>query len=613
MGLFYILEFGGQHTDLISSRLESLGHSVMEVTSDTPYRKMKGASGIILSGGPKSVYDADAYHIDPEILRSPIPVLGICYGFQTIAKSKGARVFPGNREYGGTVQKIIKQHPIFEGMPEESIVWMNHGDSVDGVDEKHVLARTDKNISAIAFGKKKVAVQFHPELTHTEYGTQILRNFAEVICGAKPSALQSTNLDIAVYATNAINEIKSAVGNGTAGVYVSGGVDSTVALQLARKAGVPVTAIHLDMGVERKDEADRVSRLLLDVTGQEISVHNYSDRLIEALKGKTDPEDKRKTFQQLYRQTFDELYQELISEHHERGITFVQGTLATDRRESGKEASKKNGPDMHTVATIKTHHNVQSDDSGRSTVEPLRYLSKDGVRKLARYLGLPESIAGRPPFPGPGLVVRMVTGIHPYEERLARNARDIAGKYDLDGYVLPIKTVGLKGDGRAFEHLALVEGKKNWDAITRAQKLLAEELPISRTVYLHESWTKNGFEPSQFANVTRGLEFNRQNISLLQEATEIAENTFEKNHITYSQMPVVLFPGPSRPLIAIRDVHSVDFRSVRPLKKPEEVPWEVCDNIAHNILRNPVINSYGGVDAVVYDASSKPAATTEWE
>ena len=607
MGVFYILEFGGQHTDLIGDRLESMGHTARYSKSNTPAYQIRGADGIILSGGPKSVYESGTYPYDPKIFTSGKPILGICYGMQLMANEAGGSVSPNGREYGESrITKMI-DHPLFKDMPSNSIVWMNHGDYVSQTGDFQVLAMSDKGLpSAIARGNN-VAVQFHPELTHTEYGMQILRNFTEGTCGSVPIIRQSEQLNENAYIQNAIDEIRSAVGRRKAVVYLSGGVDSTVAYRLALASGVDVIGVHLDMGIERKNEAANVKQYLDTMSRQEVFVYNTAGRTLEGLYGLSDPEDKRRTFQRLYNQTLDEILPRMGLDKSE--IVFVQGTLATDRRESGKEAAKKKGRDAGTVATIKTHHNVSDRDV--AVVEPLKYLSKDGARRVARALGLDESIVNRQPFPGPGLSIRLITGIYPYEHGLAGNVYDTASKHGYAGYVLPVKTVGLKGDDRSFEHLALIVGEKDWTTITRTQKDLAEELPINRTVYLHSSWIRGRFDG--VGNISRSLEFIQQNIRMLQEATYIAERSFEEYGVRPAQLPVTAFQGPNGPWIAVRDVDSVDFRSVRPLRKPDEMPWELCDAIANRILSSPDVRRYGDVEAVVFDVSTKPAATTEWE
>jgi len=612
MGLFYVLEFGGQHTDLICNRLEVLGHDAIYSESTTPLEEMKGANGIIISGGPKSVDDRDSFPYDPRIFGSGMPVLGICYGFQLIVNEKGGRVFHGNREYGMTKMKVTRRHPLLDGVPDESIVWMNHGDSGE-IDEEQVIARSDKNIIGVQIGNN-YGVQFHPELLHSEYGKQILDNFARRICNATPRKTKSKIIDATSYLENAVAEIRRDVGDKKALALLSGGVDSTVAYITALKAGVPVIGVHIETGTERKNEAKKVTQFLEELSGQEIFVYDISDKVINVVSKLSDSEDKRKAFQRIWEEARKEIPDWLGYDIDD--LVQILGTIETDRRETGREAARRKGQDFHRVATIKTHHNVPYDDStlkSIKTIEPLRHLTKELVREVAKEFGLPEYIIKRKPFPGPGQVVRIISGVYPYSDDLSLGIDKIVGRYELHGFATPIKTVGLKGDNRAYEHLALVTGEQNWDNIIWAQKYLAEELPICRTSYWHPSWSNDKIDPGDFKSVTRGLEFNRQNIALLQEATEIAENAFVEYKVETAQLPVIAFPGPRGIWIGIRDVHTQDFRSLRPLKKPEEMPWKLVDVIASRILNSPEVERYGDVAGIVLDASTKPAATTEWE
>ncbi len=622
MGSFAILEFGGQHTDLIGNRLEFLRHKATYLSSDTKAEELRAFDGFIVSGGPKSVYDRDRYPYDPGIFEFEIPALLICYGSQLMGQHFGAAIATG-REYGESRIKIVKDHPLFENVPRESIVWNNHGDAVSESGDFDVIAYSDKYlIAAIAHGNK-IGVQFHPELTHTAYGTQMLRNFAEIMCGTTTQrswlsgawrtlshAAEKYGIvrsDMERYAKQAVDEIKDTVGKRKALVYLSGGVDSTVAYMLAITAGVDVVGIHLDMGVQRKNEAATVKKYLEEISGKKITVLDYGDQTIAAFQGLTNPEDKRKAFRDVYNRTTDDVLNSFGLT--ENDVVFVDGTLATDRRESGKEASRKISGDKGTVATIKTHHNVEKKHRLR-TVEPLKYLSKDQARKLAEKLGIPDYVAQRKPFPGPGLSLRIVSGTYPVGDETDKRVYEIARHHGFEGCAMPIKTVGLKGDGRSFEHLALIVGDRDWESAARAQKELAEELPINRTIFLHRRWARGDFGEYENLGIAGGLKINKPNIRLVQEATEIAEKTFDEYGVKPAQLPVIAFPLSDGVGIAIRDVHTQDFRSVRPLRVPDEAPEQVFDETARKILNSPYLKD---VRAVFRDVSTKPAATTEWE
>ena len=626
MGVFCILEFGGQHTDLIGNRLEFLGHKAAYLPSDTKAEALRAFDGFIVSGGPKSVCDRDRYPYDPGIFESETPALLICYGSQLMGQHFGAAITTG-REYGESRIAIVKDHPLFENVPRESIVWNNHGDAVSESGDFDVIAYSDKYLIAAMAHGNKIGVQFHPELAHTEYGTQMLRNFAEIMCGTTTQrrwlsrwlseawrtlwhAAEKYGIvrsDVERYAKQAVDEIKDNVRKRKALVYLSGGVDSTVAYMLAIMAGVDVIGIHLDMGVQRKDEAETVKKYLEDISGKKITVLDYGDQTIAAFRGLADPEDKRKAFREVYNRTTGDVLNSFGLA--ENDVVFIDGTLATDRRESGKEASRKTSGDKGTVATIKTHHNV--DKKHRlHTVEPLKYLSKDQVRKLAEKLGIPDYVAHRKPFPGPGLSLRIVSGTYPVDDETDKRVYEIARRHGFEGYAMPIKTVGLKGDERSFEHLALIVGDRDWESAARAQKELAEELPINRTIFLHRGWARDGFGEYENLGIEGGLEINKRNIRLVQEATEIAEKTFDEHGVKPAQLPVIAFPLFDGVGIAMRDVHTQDFRSVRPLRVPDEAPEQVFDETTRKILNSPCLKD---VRAVFRDVSTKPAATTEWE
>ncbi|MDI6722892.1 MAG: gamma-glutamyl-gamma-aminobutyrate hydrolase family protein, partial [Candidatus Aenigmarchaeota archaeon] len=479
MGHIYTLEFGGQHTDLIGNRLEEMGFSIRYAPSDV---KISGldASGIIISGGPKSVNDADKYPHDPNLFKMQMPILGICYGMQLLGKNLGAEIHKKTREYGETRLRIHSNGAIFHGLGDEEIVWMNHGDSITTNSNFAVLAYTEKGVPAAIKSGNRYGVQFHPEVTHTENGKIILRNFAQNICGCVP-AERRDEFDADKFIEESINYLREEVGGKTALVYTSGGVDSSVAAYLAKLAGLKIQPVYLEMGNGRKNEAQNVSRILGSLLGTEIYILDASSAFVDRLQGICEPEPKRRLFSRLYADTRKELEDEFSLDD----CILIQGTIATDRRETGKEAGKKGVPEGNTVATIKTHHNVGAEDSWKGiSVLPLRELTKDRVRLVARKLGLPKEISERQPFPGPGLFLRFVTGFYEYEDSLASDVSDIASQYQLKGYVLPRKGVGLKGDERAFEHAALLTGERDWKNIRKAGKQILEDLDISRALYL---------------------------------------------------------------------------------------------------------------------------------
>ena len=601
MAYFYILEFGGQHTDLIGNRLEEIGFDVKYASSDKKVSEMQDAAGIILSGGPKSANDGFPY--DEKLFDASIPVLGICYGMQLLGKNLGANIHRKTREYGETKISIINPDTLFDDLKKEEIVWMNHGDSITEKEDFEILAYTEKGVPAAIKSRQGpyYGVQFHPEVTHTEKGNIVLRNFAEKICRCAPIE-KKEEFDADKFIEEALMRLRDEVGSRAALVYTSGGVDSTVAACLAKTAGLKIQPVYLEMGNGRKGEAQYVSSVIGKILNNDIYVHDASSRFIDELYGVHDPEQKRKIFSPLYART----RQEIENKFGLGDYVLIQGTIATDRRETGKEAGKYSSADKKTVATIKTHHNVGAEDLWKGRVySPLSELTKDRVRAVARKLGIPREISERQPFPGPGLYVRFVTGYYPPEKSLIYNALDIAESYGMNCYVLPRKGVGLKGDERAFEHAVLLSGERDWKNIRKAAKNIIEDLDVSRVLYLP---TEANISQEEL-NMRTYNEMTKTGLDRLREITFIVESAMKEYGIVSSQTPVITFSLYSDWMNVIRDVNSKDFRTLRPLKKPEEFPWECYDDIVKRLKEGK--NFAAGITA--FDVSDKPGGTTEWE
>jgi len=373
-----------------------------------------------------------------------------------------------------------------------------------------------------------------------------------------------------------------------------------VAAILARQAGVNARMVNLRMGVERKLDLRHVMKVG-SVVGSNVYVHDSSERFVRELADLTDPEEKRKRFARMYAETTGVVGRLLNMGPYD---FLIQGSIATDRRESGREAGKGDGADSGSVVVVKTHHNVGAEGwLAGNQIYPLRELTKDQVRIVARELGLPPEISERQPFPGPGLLIRLVTDYHPVDDDLYANVRDVAASHGLTGYVLPRKGVGLKGDDRAFEHVALLVGERDWKGRIRpAAKELIEDLPVCRVLYLPDD---EKLDQRQL-NATGTLPFNMRNLDLLREGTETVEQTMERYDVNSSQTPVITFGGHDSPWLVIRDVQSEDFRTVTPLKKPDEFPWECYDEIARE-------SKQLGFGRVAFDVSDKPGGTTEME
>jgi GMP synthase (glutamine-hydrolysing) len=464
-----ILDFGSQYTQLIARRVREakVYCEIFPFNAGIEKVKVFRPKGLILSGGPSSVYDAGAPLIDRSYLELGIPVLGICYGMQLITHLLGGFVAKAQkREYGRSELTIDSPRGIFAGIGGSTcgtVVWMSHGDRIEKMPEGfRSIAHTDNSPTAAMFREtdRLYGVQFHPEVVHTPEGTQILRNFLYDVCGCKPSWTMASFVDFAV------GEIRKTVGGKQVICALSGGVDSSVAAVLVNKAvGKQLTSIFVNNGVLRKNEAERVQQMFKDM-GLNLKYVDASAQFLGRLRGVEDPEQKRKIIGFTFIDVFEQAARDV------GGAEFlVQGTLYPDVIES---VSFK-GPS----AVIKSHHNVGGlpEKMKLKLVEPLRELFKDEVRAIGRELKMPDEIVGRQPFPGPGLAIRILGEVT--EQRLAilREADYIvldevkkAGLYreiwQSFAVLLPVKTVGVMGDERTYENVVAIRAVTSQDGMT---------------------------------------------------------------------------------------------------------------------------------------------------
>ncbi|GAM90151.1 hypothetical protein ANO11243_081910 [Dothideomycetidae sp. 11243] len=481
-----VLDFGSQYTHLITRRLRELNiySEMLPCTQKISELDWKPV-GVILSGGPFSVYEKDAPHADPAVFELGVPILGICYGLQELAwRVAETNVAAGTkREYGHAQVKVTKHSGdiksvdrLFEGLEEDLVVWMSHGDKLSGLPDGFVtIAETGNSAYAgIASTEKPwYGIQFHPEVTHTKKGTQLIRNFAKGICNAKD------NWTMDAFVDKEIERIRALVGpKGQVIGAVSGGVDSTVAAKLMHEAiGDRFHAVLVDNGVLRMNEAKTVHETLTKGLGVNLTVVDASERFLSKLKGiKDDPERKRKVIGNTFIEVFQEKAKEIAAAAHgsskEGEIEWLlQGTLYPDVIES---ISFK-GPS----ATIKTHHNVGGLLEGMhlKLIEPLRELFKDEVRELGTKLGIPEDLVWRHPFPGPGLAIRIIGEVTPEQVRIAQEADAIfieeirnAGLYkeisQAYAALLPVKAVGVMGDKRVHAQVIALRAVQTTDFMT---------------------------------------------------------------------------------------------------------------------------------------------------
>lgn len=461
-----VLDFGSQYNQLIVRRFRELGVYSELCSFDVrpeDLRNRPGLRGLVLSGGPHSVYDSDAFSCDPRILDLGIPVLGICYGMQWMAQNGKGKVEPSSaREYGRQTIRNQGKSRLLAGLPSAHDVWMSHGDRLVLAPEGfEIVAFSESGVPAAMEHREKpwFGVQFHPEVQHTDHGMDILRNFAFSVCGAEPTWTMSG------YVEEQIARIRSLVGNESVLMGVSGGVDSSVAALLLHKAvGDRLSCVFIDHGLLRKNEADEAEELFRSSLGIPLIRVDASERFLSRLKGVVDPESKRK----IIGSEFVAVFQEEASRLGH--FAFLgQGTLYTDVIESGTK----------TAQIIKSHHNVGGlpSDMKFRLVEPLNRLFKDEVRDLGRALGMPERQIRRIPFPGPGLAIRILGEVTPERLFLVRESdailREEFAREGLDRSVwqyftvLPgIRSVGVMGDQRTYCETIAVRAVTSRDGMT---------------------------------------------------------------------------------------------------------------------------------------------------
>ena len=473
-----ILDFGGQYNQLIARRVRE-HHVYCEVKPyDLPLEEIRRFDpiGIIFTGGPNSVYEERAPHVDPELFRLGLPILGICYGCQLLAHSLGGLVTAAQadsaREYGKTPTCFDTDCALFRGLPEESVTWMSHGDYMAKVPEGFSLVAHSAACPTVGICDEKrrfYGVQFHPEVNHTEYGSEMLRNFLYEICGAVGDWTMSD------YKREAIQAVRQKVGGGKVLLALSGGVDSSVAAALLAEAvGSQLTCVFVDHGLMRLNEGDEVEAAFSKWDLNFVRV-NAEDRFLIRLAGVTEPERKRKIIGEEFIRVFEQEAKKIGAVDY-----LAQGTIYPDVIESGKGEA----------AVIKSHHNVGGLPDYvdfKEIIEPLRMLFKDEVRSLGRELGLPEYLVMRQPFPGPGLGIRIIGDVTKEKLDMLRQAdfifRDEVAKAGLEqsmsqyfAALTNMRSVGVMGDGRSYDYAVALRSVQTSDFMTADWSRLPYEL-----------------------------------------------------------------------------------------------------------------------------------------
>ena len=593
-----VLDFGGQYAHLIANRIRRLRVHAEIRSPAAAVADLQDADGLILSGGPASVYDPQAPAYNPEILAMGKPMLGLCYGHQLLCHRLGGQVERGaTHEFGAAYLHVQKAEGVLAGLDARERVWMSHRDHVAALPPGFAVLGATENCPVAAMGdpeRKIYGLQFHPEVTHTVRGMEILDNFAE-LCGAERCWTMER------YAGQAIARIREQARGRNVFLFVSGGVDSSVAFLLLNRAlgAERVLGLHIDNGFMRAGETAEVERLMKEVGLHNLQVVPDSANFLAATEGIADPEEKRRRIGEEFIRVRDRALAALALNPDE--WLLGQGTLYTDTIESGG---------TENAAVIKTHHNrvgvIERLLAEGKVVEPLDQLYKDEVRALGETLGLPHHLIWRHPFPGPGLAVRVLcseqSSAQNADSGLVSEAQKVAAAFGLELDVLPLRSVGVQGDGRTYAHPAVVTGPREWKTLEALSTELTNRFPsINRVIYLL------GPTPRPQQNLKAGY-LTCDRLDLLRRADAIAMEALERHGLMreVTQMPTVLLPLSSdgkQESVVLRPIATSDFMTARFCR----LPSAFLDDVHKRLL------SLEGIEAVFYDITHKPPGTVEWE
>ncbi len=594
MNQIVVLNAGGQYCHLIARRIRELGVHAVVADINRSAADFQGARGIIISGGPASVVEPTSPQVDQAIYDLGLPILGICYGHQLLAKDLGGRVSPGvTKEYGHS-SVHTEESPIFSGIPRRDFtVWMSHGDTVvDTPPGFQTIGETDDcKVAAMQHpGRRLFGLQFHPEVVHTEFGADIYRNFVFAVCGC------TADWDPRARVEQVMDEIRTRAAGRKVFFLISGGVDSTVAFYCCYRALGPgrVLGLYVDTGFMREGDAEAVEHLVREAGREAIHVADRSADFLGRLAGVTNPERKRTIIGDTFISVQEDEFARLGLRDEE--WLLGQGTIYPDTIESGGA--------RHS-AKIKTHHNrverIQALIEQGKVIEPLVDFYKDEVRVLGEQLGLPHEVVWRHPFPGPGLAVRCLCSeatapVEPASMRLPDG---------VVGWIVPVRTVGVQGDERSYSKLLAVEGLGDLESAGAfARRITNEHRTINRVGVV--AFRRDGRGVAGLA--IHPCTLTRERIALLRAADDLVTRIVRKHALYDSiwQFPVALVPlgsAPGRETVVLRPVNSRDGMTADFAR----LPATVVDEIAATLAALPL------VDAVLYDVTNKPPATIELE
>ena len=592
-----VLDSGGQYCHLIARKIRELGVYAEILPIDVDPEELRAYKGVILSGGPASVYAPGSPQPADSLFELRRPMLGICYGHHLMAQYLSGVVEAGTtHEFGQASLEIQSVHPLFADTPNPQRVWMSHGDHVAETPPGFTAIATTSDCAIAAMGDSErnyYGIQFHPEVIHTPHGSAILENFVVRVCGCQRDWRPEDRISALT------REIRGKCHGRRVLFFLSGGVDSTVAYALTVKALGPETVhgIYVDTGFMRAGETEEIEAAFGSLNLGKLEAVDASDQFFGALEGVTDPETKRA----IIGKAFVDLQERILEREEHAGYDWLlgQGTIYPDTIESGGTSK---------AAVIKTHHNrvehIQKLIEQGRVLEPLAEFYKDEVRVLGRTLGLPARLIERHPFPGPGLAIRCLCSEREQGAETDGAIHELAAKDGYEAFLLPLRSVGVQGDSRSYAQLTVLQGAPlRYEPLLRLATVITNRFRKTNRIVL-------ALEPSAIAPkdwVIHKATLTRKRVALLQQADRIVTE-FLRSEGLYDavwQCPVVLLPfgrgaGES---VALRPITSVDGMTAEVARLPIEKVMELAGRI----------RSLEGVDGVFYDLSHKPPSTIEWE